>query len=159
MPHPLDLPSAPARPITGEPELHIDALRKVSPRRARILLVNTDHFALHRLETYLTTQGYEVLAATTFEVATKLLKAMSPDLLVTNVRLGAFNGLHLAARSQFLSPACRTIILHTTPDPIAALQAERLGATFIVNPLASNEFLQQVRAVLVHERRTVPPVA
>jgi DNA-binding response OmpR family regulator len=148
VPQPLDPPSVPSRPITGESGIHVDDLRAVSPRRTRILLVSADHFALRRLESSLTGQGYEVIPASTFELATKLLKALTPDLLVADVRLGPFNGLHLVVRTQFLCPTVRAIILHTTADSVLESQAERLGAAFVVNPLQGTGFMQRVRAAL-----------
>lgn len=132
----------------------------IGPRRAaRILLVNADPFALRRLEAFLVARGYSVIPATTFETASKLLRDASPDMVVAGVRLGAFNGLHLAARSRSLRPSRPTIIIHPSPDPVLDVQARGLGATFIADPLENPEFLPQVRAALDDVASTISPVA
>ena len=118
-------------------------------RAPRILLVDADRFMLHRLEASLMAMGYTVVSASTFETASQLLNECSPDMVVAAVRLGPFNGLHLAARSQSQCPGRPTIIVHPVADPVLIAQASVLGATFVASPLENPEFLLQVQAALL----------
>src|SRR5262245_4666925 len=111
-----------------------------------ILLVNADPFALSRIETLLFNQGYGVVAVTSFEVGSELLRTLAPDMLIADVRLEAYNGLHLAARSHFALAARPIIVTHVLHDPVLERYAHALGASFIVNPLENPDFPRQVRS-------------
>src|SRR5207245_1019176 len=112
---------------------------------ARILLVDTDPSALRRVGARLSDQGYGVAAASSFEAAKKRFEAVNPELVVAAVRLEAFNGLHLAAWLRFHHASVPIIITHTAHDIVLEADAQRLGATFIVQPLENPEFWQSVR--------------
>ena len=64
----------------------------------RILLVDPNHAALSDVEAGLVEAGHRVAWVCTFEAATLQLSLDCPDLLITAVRLGAFNGMHLLFR-------------------------------------------------------------
>jgi DNA-binding response OmpR family regulator len=111
-----------------------------------ILLVNADPFALGRIETLLFNQGYGVVAVSSFDVGSELLRTLAPDLLIADVRLDAFNGLHLAAKSHFNQPGRPVIVTHVLHDPVLERYAHALGAAFVVNPLENPGFPRQVRS-------------
>src|SRR5436853_5768611 len=63
----------------------------------------------------------------------RLFERPPPDLLVTNLRLGPFNGLHLVflAQSSNLPTRCLTYGAHNNPTDIAlAREAQLAGAFF-----------------------------
>lgn len=161
VPQPHGAPLMPnLAPGTTPANMEVDAPKPLPRPRATVLLVNAEPFALRGLETCLLAQGYGVIPASTFQMAKELLNRLSPDLLVADVRLGAFNGLHLAVRSHFHYPDRPVIISHTAYDPVLEVEARRLGATFIAKPLQSPEFLRQVRTALDKTvASTEPPVA
>src|SRR5438128_2275133 len=88
------------------------------PQRATILLVNADHMALWRIEAQLSAEGYVVMAVPSFDAAKGVLSSVGADLVVADVRLAAYNGLHLAARSQVEAPNRPVIITHVSYDPV-----------------------------------------
>ena len=126
----------------------------VSPSRTQtlILLVHADPVVLRRIDVHLSDQGYRVAAVSSFQVAKEALQSAWPDLLMADIRLGAFNGLHLAARSRLDRPDLPVIITHASYDPVLETEAKRLGATFVVNPLENSEFLRHVRGALENHR-------
>ena len=119
-----------------------------------ILLVNADPLGLGRIETLLFDQGYAVVAVSTFEMGSELLRTLAPDMLVADVRLDAFNGLHLAARSRFNQPGRPVVVTHASYDPVLDKHARDLGAAFIVKPLENPEFARHLRAVFAEQRCT-----
>jgi len=121
---------------------------RLEPQRATILLVNADHMALWRIEAQLSAEGYVVMAVPSFDAAKGVLSSVGADLVVADVRLEAYNGLHLAARSQVEAPNRPVIITHVSYDPVLETEARHLGAVFVVNPLGNPAFLQQVRAAV-----------
>jgi DNA-binding NtrC family response regulator len=63
-----------------------------------------------------------------FREARRRLSLGPPDLLVTNIRLEAYNGLHLVVLA--LSPPTRCITYASPDDVVLARQAQALGAFY-----------------------------
>jgi DNA-binding NtrC family response regulator len=82
-----------------------------------------------------TRAGYDAEAVTSFEDAVKCLRQSCPDLLATEIRLGDFNGLHLALRAHDLYPGLPVLILGW--DSEGAADAVAFGATFL--PLSGGD--------------------
>jgi DNA-binding response OmpR family regulator len=118
-----------------------------------VLLVNAFQTALRQTERLLTDAGYLVADVSSFGAAKNLLHSVSPDLLITEIRLAEFNGLRLAAWARLHNPSLPIIITDASPDPVLKGEAERLGATFVVNPLANPNFLGLVKAALEEYHR------
>src|SRR5256885_3270187 len=100
-----------------------------SPRtmRKRLLLVESNHDRLAMLAQasrwVATVDSYSDFAA-----ARRRLLADPPDLLVTNIRLGAYNGLHLVHLAAASGFATRTIVYTDAPDPVLLREAQEAGA-------------------------------
>jgi CheY-like chemotaxis protein len=78
---------------------------------------------------------YETLATTDFARAKgELDSSRPPDLLIADVRLGAFNGLHLAILGSCRTPPCPAILLDVTRDRTLEEDACRHGGFYLVNP-------------------------
>lgn len=90
---------------------------------------------------------YRVIGATSFQEAKMLLAANAPDLLITELRLEAFNGLQLVicARSCHAIPA---IVVTSFHDPVLETEAKLQRAAYFVKPLRPAEFLTTVSRML-----------
>ena len=99
--------------------------------------------------------GYRVTSAATFEQATEIMARDPPDVLVTELRLGAFNGLHLIIRSR--AHKLNTVaVIHTAhPDPVLEAEALRLNADYFKRPVDTPTLLAVIAQRLGHrpERR------
>ena len=127
--------------------------------RALIILVNADRRALRHIEALLSEQGYLVAALPSFVEAEELLASVIPDLLIADIQLAAFNGLHLAIRSHVDHPNIPVILTHPHADSIFEAEALRYGARFVAAPLGNPAgFLQCVETALVEQRETQSPV-
>ena len=113
--------------------------------RKTILLVEDDDATRIGLSTLLQRAGYEVVASESVQEGRNLLKADSPDLLITDVRLGAFNGLQLLAMSPRPIPA---IVTTGFPDPVLEAEARQLGAKFLLKPVEPGNLLALVAEML-----------
>ena len=127
-------------------------------RRTRILLVNADSLSLLRLDGRLSDEGYDVTAVSTFHGARERFHSIGPDLVVADIRLEAFNGLHLAGWVRFEHPDVPVIITHTSYDHVLEREARRFGAKFVTTPLENPEFMKHVRAAVGEPRRAEPMV-
>jgi hypothetical protein len=78
---------------------------------------------------------------------------------VADVRLDAFNGLHLASCSHDEHPDIPVIITHAHSDAIFEAQARQYGAQFVAAPLSNPaHFLRCVESALVERRRKQTPI-
>src|SRR5687767_1477884 len=80
---------------------------------------------------WLTDSGCAPLVVSSFAAAKPYLDEQ-PAALISEVRLGEFNGLHLALRAQARNvPA----ILVGQPDSVLEREATQLGAFYVADPL------------------------
>jgi two-component system response regulator HydG len=112
-----------------------------------ILVVSTDAGLAPTLR-LLVRAGYEASGATTFEDAARLLATNSPDLLIADERLGAYNGLHLVLRGRAERPDMRAIVTTSFKDPFVEAEATRMNARCFVKPLDPAEWLLPISRTL-----------
>ena len=89
-----------------------------------------------------------VRSARSFDEAKTLLAAECPDLLITDLRLGQYNGLHLVLRTRNSYPEMAALVTSRIADPVLEAEALRQRAHFILSPLTANQLLQAVAASL-----------
>jgi DNA-binding response OmpR family regulator len=112
----------------------------------RILLVDPDWAAAAASERAMVQAGYRVASVVTFEEASRQISLDYLDLLVTKVRLGAFNGLHLLLRCRAERPDVPVIIVGALADHTDDMT--RLGAPFVTTPIEKASFLDLVATLL-----------
>jgi DNA-binding response OmpR family regulator len=97
----------------------------------RVLLVDDDAAYLSACATILSSDGHDVVTCSDFNEGRRLLADDHFDALLTDVRLGAYNGLHLIA----LAPRSMLKIAVTAfVDPVIRRYAEQAGARFVAKP-------------------------
>lgn len=106
-----------------------------------ILIADDDPSIRLWLACLLQEAGYGVISVGTLEEGKAALGTGEPDLLIADVRLGAFNGLQLVAMSRGRIPA---IVLTGYDDPVLHKDAAMLGAEFLLKPTGSAELLRVV---------------
>ena len=116
-----------------------------SQRRQKILIVDDDPSLLEALERSFIEAGENVVAHGSFEEARRALQTTQFDALITDVRLGAFNGLQLAVISRDTYPGIRLIVFSGFDDPVLRTEAEHVGATYIVKPVTGAKLLEVLR--------------
>ena len=117
------------------------APESVPRARQRLLIVDDDRSLLNAMNSAFLAAGREVVASSTFEDARDRLRTESFDVLLTDVRLGAFNGLQLAVIARDLHPAMRILVFSGFDDTVLRAEAEQLGATYLVKPVTSRYLL------------------
>jgi DNA-binding NtrC family response regulator len=116
--------------------------------RLRILIVDDDTALLEVLQRAFQNAGADVVAHSTFEGARRALYEGTFDALLTDVRLGAFNGLQLAVISRDAHPDIRVIVFSGFDDPVLRSEAERVRAIYVVKPVSTETLLELVRRPL-----------
>jgi DNA-binding response OmpR family regulator len=119
----------------------------------RILVLDDDEHALEGFVELLRDADYHVTGASTFEGAKRLLSIEPFDLLITDVRLRGFNGLHLVMQVRSEHPETEVIIISGYDEPLIELEASRHNALFVRKPVMPAEFLKTVASCLTNVRR------
>jgi FixJ family two-component response regulator len=120
------------------------ALRAYTMPR-KILVVDDDHATRVGLVALLESEGYDVIAADNLKTARKAMSEDDPSLLITDVRLGEFNGLHLAAANRRKVPI---IVITGYPDPVLEETAREFDAEFLLKPIKPSALLSLVERKL-----------
>lgn len=115
---------------------------------AKILLVDDDPATMSGLVALLQNAGYDVIAVSTMQDARRALVRLAPDLLITDVRLGAHNGLNLLVVRPQPIPA---IVITGFDDPVLEADARRMGAEFLVKPIAPARLVRLIERMLSRE--------
>ena len=110
--------------------------------KLRLLIVDDDVSLLDAMQRALRDSLRTVVACDSFEKARQMLKDQAFDALITDVRLGAFNGLQLAVMARDMYPDMRLIVFSGFDDPVLRADAEQIGAAYLVKPVASAELLK-----------------
>jgi CheY-like chemotaxis protein len=96
--------------------------------------------AAQQLDSWLRASGYDTTLVCEFDLARRCLERDPPNLLVSDVKLGAYNGLHLAIWAQGRSLNTRTILIGDV-DPVLQLEATRAGAAYLLQPVDEASFI------------------
>ncbi len=118
---------------------------------AQILVVDDDRQVLRYLTEILQDAGYDTMACSRFQDAKVLLATTRPALLLTDVRLGAYNGLQLGFFARDHHPGLPLIVLTGYEDPTLREEATRSGAAFLVKPVTRAALLDVVRDALARQ--------
>jgi DNA-binding NtrC family response regulator len=105
----------------------------------RVLLVDANRDS--GTEQVLKSAGHLVTRAFGFEEAKRWLQFSPPDLLMTDVRLGAYNGLHLVLRARAQHPEMPAIVVDADHDPVLEREAGEAGATYVAKPFEAGSLV------------------
>jgi DNA-binding response OmpR family regulator len=110
-----------------------------------VLVVEPDLSELLSLSSMLSATGFHVTAAASFAQARVLIGgARAFAVLLTTLRLGMYNGLHLVVRGRWVQPTMAALVLASPEDALLQTEAERLGATFMVKPTTARECIAAI---------------
>jgi DNA-binding NtrC family response regulator len=108
-----------------------------------ILIVEDDQSTLAGWVELLRRAGYFVRGVSSYEEGRQEL-AMMPDLLITDVRLGVYNGLQLLMRGRMANPRLQAIVITGYADQIVRREAVYLHAEHLEKPVDADRLLQVV---------------
>lgn len=124
-----------------------------------ILVVDENAAALTTIVAALARAGYRALGAQSFPEAAQTIARVNPSLLIANVRLGQYNGLHLLVRGRVEHPELAVIMIGPDNDMVAA-EAQMLGArAYLRQPLDLATLLMCVPDVVEQIADAPRPIA
>ena len=118
----------------------------------QIFVVSNDGDGLTAMLDTFEDAGYRATGVSTFEEAQQRLTSESPDLVIADERLGAFNGLHVLLTARAEHPHAGAIV--TTPFRNRGLEADArsLNVQCMVKPRNPAEWLAPVSRMLTTAR-------
>ena len=121
----------------------------------RVLIVEP-HLSKARALARLLDEGAEVAVCRDYSSAQAQLSSQTPDLLVTQLRLREYNGLHLTYLIAALGAGTRSIVYVDAHDPRVACEVQAAGAFYEVRDRLATALHAYVKAELpAHDRRDV----
>jgi len=107
----------------------------------RVLVVDDQPDVLRTLAHLVASGGYDVETRLKFDEAKHYIDVTPPDLLVVDVRLGAYNGLQLALHMRNVRPEAPIVVLSAYDDPMIRKETERIGARWLSKPISRKVLL------------------
>jgi DNA-binding response OmpR family regulator len=116
------------------------------------VVVDADLAELRKTEQALEHVGFVVMGAGSFAQAKSLLVSITPEIVIADIKLEAFNGLHLAALCAVWRPATPFIATHNIYDTVLEADAKRLSASYVVKT-PNREELTRTAVELINSHR------
>lgn len=111
----------------------------------KLLIVDDDPATRFGLSEFLHDAGFDCTGVGTFEEARSRLRSSALDLLITDIRLDAYNGLQLVINRP---PNVQAIVITGFADVVLESEATRSGARYVRKPVQPGELLELVRQML-----------
>ncbi len=112
-------------------------------RPLHVLIVTPNGRAARATRDWLRAAGYDVTVKATFAGGCRRLRG-EPDLLIADVRLRAFNGLHLAMRARW---AGIPSIVVGPNDPVLRKEAQCIGTSYLCESVDGRSLAALVEAL------------
>jgi DNA-binding NtrC family response regulator len=104
-----------------------------------VLVVQPEVSQLASILSVLASLRFDVILTDTFKDAKLALARARPALLIPDIRLREYNGLHLLLRARAQWPDLPAVITSPVEDPVLRRETERNGGTFAVLPTSAEE--------------------
>ncbi|MGE3507416.1 MAG: hypothetical protein AB7N65_00855 [Vicinamibacterales bacterium] len=114
---------------------------------SRVLVVSKNLRLREQFVHWLNEAGHPCLVCADFRSARQELDVTIPELLITDVRLDAFNGLHLVIWTRAQGMPTKSILIGE-PDFVLQREADREGAVYLSPPFQQQEFMVTVASIL-----------
>jgi DNA-binding NtrC family response regulator len=101
----------------------------------KILILEDDPHVARVYEKALREDGNNVTVCATFAEARECLRHDHPDAVLTDVRVGEYNGLQLALLFRKYSPDGRIVVVTGYDDRVIRKEVEELQAEFLLKPV------------------------
>jgi CheY-like chemotaxis protein len=118
-----------------------------------ILIVDDDPATLVGMVALVEGAGHSALGAADYAEGRRLLTQLPIDLVVVDVRLGAYNGLQLIVLAQSLPTPPAAIVTSGFEDHVLQEEARHLGAPFLLKPIDPALLLLEIEQQLALRQR------
>ena|SRR5215831_5824318 len=118
-----------------------------------ILIVTLNTVRARDLCAWLRAENYVVTCASSFDAA-RICLQMRPVIVITDLKLGAYNGLHLAVRAKGMQIP---VLVLGAPDAFFEREATQLGTTYLAFEEMTREGIVSFVANQIQRQTQNPP--
>jgi CheY-like chemotaxis protein len=144
-----------------ETDYHVDCqdfeayLEQQAIVKGKILVIDDETTMLETLSSFFGSRGYQLMTATSAEVALKLIKEEQPALALIDIKLPGMNGLELLKIIKRDYPGIKTFVV-TAFDEENKKAAETIGCdAFFAKPIGLDQLKKKVIEVLAASERRI----
>lgn len=129
--------------------------------QSRILVVDDEPTIAVTLAAILEEEGYDAETAFSGEEAVRSALRFNPNLLITDLIMGAMNGLETAARITAMFPDCRVLFFSGSGsiDDLAQMAPEGLVYSFARKPTPVPDLLNAIAYIVSSVNNVYDPIA
>jgi len=114
-----------------------------------ILIIDDDYQIRESFEKLLSEEGHEIMTAGSGEAGLEILKSVTADLVLLDVRLPGLSGLETLSAIKAIDPKLPVIIMTAFGTTETAIEATKLGAfDYVLKPFDIPELLLLIRQAL-----------
>lgn len=114
----------------------------------KILIAEDDQYIREGLETLLTGEGFDVLAAENGETAMEQFQAHTPDFIILDIMMPKLDGYAVCRKIREQNKTIPVVFLSAKSEEIDRVVGLELGADdFISKPFGTREVIARIRAV------------
>jgi DNA-binding NtrC family response regulator len=115
----------------------------------KIVVVDDEKIVLDSCERVLTSEGFEVLLATSVDDALKILETQIPAVLLIDVKMPGRDGMSLMEEIKKTLPDLPIVVMSGYPTNETISESVKKGAAcFIAKPFTPDELIETIRQVL-----------
>jgi CheY-like chemotaxis protein len=121
--------------------------------RPKILVVDDERAIASTLATILENRGYETATAYSGEEAVQMACSFRPDCLVSDVFMGAMNGIDAAIEVSLALPWCKVLLVSGNAgygDLLEKAKAKGFDFELLLKPVPPAELLLKIARMLLH---------
>jgi CheY-like chemotaxis protein len=144
-----------------ETDYHVDCqdfeayLEQQAIVKGKILVIDDEKTMLETLSSFFGSRGYQMMTATSAEVALKLIKEEQPALALIDIKLPGMNGIELLKIIKRDYPGIKTFVV-TAYDEENKKAAETIGCdAFFAKPIGLDQLKKEVIEVLSASERRI----
>lgn len=126
--------------------------------RPRVIVADDEPVITHTITHILNAQGFDAKGVLNGEDAVTLSRQFTPDILVSDIRMGALDGIQAASRVRRLCPDCKVVLFSANMLEEPQMRKIRLlGFDFLRKPLHPIGLLTHLRMLDPRFMEELPP--
>jgi len=140
---------------TGDPPIGADSRSAPSDDTSppRILVVDDEPSVIDVFQEFLSGQGYAISIAASGEEAVRMIPALRPDIILTDINLPGLSGLEVMRHAKQADPEVAVIVVTGYASASTAIDALRQGAfNYVTKPFDLDEVNQIIERAIANRR-------
>ncbi len=115
-------------------------------KKLKVVVADDEGAIAETMALILNASGYIAQAVGSGEAAVEVSEQFHPDFLISDIRMGAMDGIEAAMRVRKMCPECKVVVFSATMiDHDLRVRLRSLGFDFLRKPLHPNQLMAHLR--------------